>query len=81
MSDYSYNTGYSQPHFALSCGCAILLLVLNLALGAWSVNYLLLTFLGKVIPLGWAVIVGLFAGEFTIPAAAVVAILRSLGIL
>jgi hypothetical protein len=44
--------------------------------GGWSVNYLLNFFASKVIPFGWAMVIGLFAGEISIPVAVVVAILH-----
>lgn len=64
-----------------TCGCYVLFIVLNLALGGWSVNYLLDFFVSKTIPFLWATVVGLFIGEFSIPAAIVVKILAFFGIL
>lgn len=66
--------------YGISCGCMLIILILNLFLGGWSVNYILALF-GKALPTLWAVIVGLFVGEFTVPVAIVVAILRHFGIL
>lgn len=63
----------------LGCGC--LLLILNLIFGGVSVNYLLLTFTDKVLPFMWATVVGLITGSFVIPAAVVVWILKTFGIL
>lgn len=65
----------------VSCGCMFLIVVFNLLLGAWSINYLLMFFLAKTIPLIAAIIIGLFAGEFTIPLAIVVWILHACGIM
>lgn len=65
----------------LSCGCGILLFLANIFLGGTSVNYLLMTFTEKVLPFGWAVFTGLFVGEFTIPAALVVWVLKHFGII
>jgi len=59
-------------------GCFFLILLINMVLGIWSVNYLLLTFLGKTIPLFWAFVIGIFSGELTIPVAIVVLILKYL---
>ena len=58
----------------VTCGCVIL--VINLLLGGWSVNYLLAIFLAKTIPFWGAMLLGLFVGEFSIPIAFVVAILK-----
>ena len=63
------------------CGCLLGFFIANLICGGWSVNYLLSVFFEKTIPWVWAIIIGLFAGEFTIPVAVVVAILRALGVL
>ena len=58
------------------CGCLLFLTIFNLLVGGWSVNYLLEFFANKVIPFGWAMVIGLFAGEASIPAAIVVWILH-----
>jgi hypothetical protein len=63
----------------VSCGC--IFLVTNLLLGGWSVNYLIGNIFNKTIPLFWAVIVGLFTGQFTVPISIIVAILKSFRIL
>lgn len=76
-----YKRSNSSDGSSAGCGCYIVLLVFNLCLGGWSVNYLLQTFLDKTIPFGWAMVVGLFGGEFTIPAAVVTALLKWLGVL
>lgn len=65
----------------LGCGCWIVILILNLVLGGWSVNYLLLAFLEKSLPFFWATVIGLFVGEFSIPVAVVVKILQAFGII
>ena len=64
-----------------SCGCMGLAMAVNLVAGGWSVNYLLLVFAGKIIPTLWAMAIGLFVGEFSIPAAVVVYLLKYLGVL
>ena len=63
-----------------NCGCLIAVLVINLLVGGWSVNLLLDVFLQKTLPIFWAEVIGLFVGEFSIPVAVVVAILRHFGI-
>ena len=63
-----------------SCGCLIIILVVNALLGAWSVNVLLALF-DKTIPLIGAILIGLVAGEITIPLAVIVAILQAFGVL
>ena len=77
MSRYSESNNLSL----VSCGCGIIILIANLIFGATSVNYLLTTFLGKALPFGWAMITGLFVGEFTIPTAIVVWILKSFSVI
>ena len=64
-----------------NCGCGLLVLLVNIALGIWSVNYLLLVFFEKTMPIFWAFVVGLFLGEFTVPAAVMTLILKNFGIL
>jgi hypothetical protein len=65
----------------VNCGCTIFIVVLNLLVGGWSVNYILTFFLDKAIPFFWATVIGLFAGEITIPVAVIVAILHYFGII
>lgn len=59
-------------------GC--LIIVFNLFVGGWSVNYLLNFFLEKTIPFIGAAIIGLIVGEVSIPVAVAVAILRLFGV-
>ena len=68
-----------SPEIDLQCGCMLLLLVINLLAGGWSVNYILLAFLGKTIPFWGAALIGLFAGEISIPAAIVISLLKFFG--
>lgn len=63
------------------CGCVVALLVFNVWLGSWSVNYLLEFFLNKTIPFLGAALIGLFAGEVSIPVAVVVSVLKYFHIL
>ena len=65
----------------LQCGCGILILIINIIIGTWSVNYLLLTLAGKTIPLIGAILIGMVAGELTIPAAIVVWLLKFFSIM
>lgn len=62
-------------------GCFVLTIALNCILGGWSVRYLVEAIAHKVIPWGWAILIGLFAGELTIPGAIIVWILKHLGVL
>lgn len=64
-----------------SCGCIILVLLFNLAIGGWSVNYLLDFFLDKDIPIIGDVLIGLFVAEFSVPVAIVIAMLQFVGVL
>lgn len=61
------------------CLIVIMLLLVNLSIGAWSVIEILSWF-GKSIPLLGNVVIGLFAGQVSIPVAIVGWILRLFGI-
>lgn len=63
------------------CGCYLFVLIANLIFGGTSVNYLLAEFVGKTMPFFWAVVVGTILGQFTIPIAIVVWILKLTGIM
>ena len=62
------------------CGCWILIMIFNLSLGGWSVNYLLGQFASDTIPFIWATVIGFFLGQITVPIAVIVLILSSFGI-
>lgn len=57
----------------------IFILLLNLAVGGWSVNEILSWF-GKDIPFIADSVIGLFAGEFSIPIAIIGKILMVFGV-
>lgn len=61
-------------------GCFTLLILFNLGIGGWSANYLLAVFMDKTIPFLGAALIGLFVGEFSVPVAVVVALLRRFGV-
>lgn len=63
------------------CGCWVILLAVNAIVGGWATNYLLAMFLKTDIHYAWDVIIGVVAGQFVIPVAIVVAILRYLGVM
>ena len=69
-----------KKYVGVQCITLFLVLILNLVIGAWSVNYLLLTFLGKVIPVWGAALIGLFVAEVSFPVAAVVWLLKLFGV-
>ena len=58
------------------CGCLALIVGFNIWIGGWSVNYLLGFFLEKTIPWIGAALIGLFAGEVSVPVAVIVAVLK-----
>ena len=60
----------------IKCGCYLLVLLCNLIFGAMSVNYLLEIFLNKTIPFLGALIIGMVAGQFTIPTAIIIWVLK-----
>lgn len=63
----------------IGCGCAILVLIFNLTIGAWSVNYIT-NYFGKDIPLIGDILIGLFVAEISVPVAVVLAILKFFGV-
>jgi len=63
----------------INCGCNMIILIIKILAGGWSVNFLLSLFNEKI-PFFWAAIVALFIGELTIPAAIVIKILIRFGI-
>jgi hypothetical protein len=62
-------------------GCFVLIIVvaINLTIGAWSVNQILSWF-GKDIPIIADIIIGLFVGEVSIPVAIIGWILKICGV-
>ena len=68
---------HEEKSFSIvTCGCWFLVALFNVLVGAWSVNYILLYFLGKMIPLWGAMLIGLFTAEISVPVAVVIALLR-----
>ncbi|MFR5561919.1 MAG: hypothetical protein ACLTKR_00140 [Clostridium sp.] len=61
------------------CFTVIVILLINLSIGAWSISEILSWF-GKSIPLIASVIIGLFAGEISIPIAIIGWVLRVCGV-
>jgi len=71
--------GRSSNGGKIGCGCFIAVLLINIIAGAWSVNFLLTTFGKTAIAYVWAALIGLIAGEITIPVAVIVKILKLCG--
>ena len=71
----------TRTNSTFNCGCALAMLIFNVWIGGWSVNYLLSFFLDKTIPFLGSALIGLFVGELSVPVAVVVAILRHFGVL
>jgi hypothetical protein len=63
-----------------SCGCWLLIVLINISIGALTLNYCIETITGKHAPWIVNVIGGLFLGEITIPTAIVYWILTSCGV-
>jgi len=61
------------------CGCILLIPLINLSVGGWSVHYLLNVFFDKDIPWYGDALIGLFVAELSIPVAIVIALLQWLG--
>jgi len=60
------------------CSCIFYLIVFLFywVIAIWSVNYLLMLFFQKTLPIIAAMVIAVFTGEFTVPIAVVVYILR-----
>jgi len=71
----------SKENGIANLGCCLGVLILNLILGSWSINVILLQFLGKTIPWIGAALIGLVAGEISVPVAIVITILKWFGVL
>jgi hypothetical protein len=80
-SRYRSSSGSDGSIVGVQCGCMILVILVNFIIGTWSVNYLLLEFLGKTIPAIGALLIGLVAGEVTIPVAIVIWLLKLFGVM
>jgi len=65
----------------ITCGCAVAAIAFNLLVGGWSINYLLVFFLEKTIPFWGAALIGLFAGEISVPVALAILALRYFGVM
>jgi hypothetical protein len=78
----SSNSGFSYG-FATALGCiAQTLVVIAYAwIGSLSVNWLLMFFVAKTIPVGAAMLIGLIAGEISIPLSIVVYLLHIFAVL
>lgn len=61
------------------CGCMLAVLLFNILLGKWSIDYIGMTGFGVTVPVLPAIVGGLFLGEFTIPAAILVWLLAASG--
>lgn len=65
---------------SFSCGCILLVLIFNILIGGWSVNYLLAFFLEKDIPFFADALIGLFTAEISVPLAIIVWLLQQFGV-
>lgn len=63
----------------IGCSTFIILLIINITIGAWSIIEILSWF-GKSIPLWENILLGLFAGEFSIPIAIIGKMLKVCGV-
>lgn len=69
----------SKGNSNIGCLGILLVLAINLSIGAWSVIEILSWF-GKSIPLLGNIIIGLFVAEISIPVAIVGTILKAFGV-
>lgn len=63
---------------SVACGCWLLILLFNLALGGWSVDVILGLF-EKDIPWYGDLLIGLIVAELSVPVALVIVILQFFG--
>jgi hypothetical protein len=71
----------SNDGSCINCGCVLAVLIMNIVFGAMSVNYLLSVFAEKTLPFFWAMVIGLFAGQFTVPVAIIVWVLERFSVI
>lgn len=64
----------------VNCLVWLAVVVFNCWIGTMAVNYLIFTFFEKTIPWFWALVLGLFTAELSVPGAIVVWILKSLNV-
>ena len=69
----------NYQRYTSGCLIPIIILILNITIGTWSVGEILSWF-GKDIPIIADAVIGLFAGEISIPVAIIGAILKSCGV-
>ena len=65
----------------VGCGCWLIVLLINVSVGGWSVQYLIDVVFNEVIPFWGAAVIGLFVGELSIPAAIIVWLLKFFGVM
>lgn len=61
-------------------GCGIIILIFNLLVGGWSVNFIL-NYFDKDIPFIADTLIGLFVAQISIPVACVMWILQYFGVI
>ena len=73
---------YRDPGLSIFsyCGCMVLFLIFNATAGFISVGYLMSTLADKTLPFWGQFLIGLIAGEITVPLALVVWILEICGV-
>lgn len=75
-----FNSTSADHGCGVTCGCLIILLILNLTLGAVCVQYDLYSLWGAELPWYGNVGIGLVAGEVAVPIAIVCWIVRQCGV-
>lgn len=63
----SYGSGAVAGTSGLSCGCIVVILITNLLLGGFAVDYCTNTIAGLNAPFWADCIAGLFLGQFAVP--------------
>jgi hypothetical protein len=64
-----------------NCGCMLAVMIFNILVGSWSVDYLLNFFLAKDIPFIGDALIGLIVAEISVPVAVVIWLLQMFGVL
>ena len=62
------------------CGCITFVLIFNLLVGGWSINYISNNMFNKNLPLWGDVLTGVFVAEISVPVACVAWTLKTCGI-
>ena len=81
MNKKSYNSIDTVEYIGYQLGCFVIVLMFNVVLGGFSINYLLEFFLNANIPFIADALIGMFTAELTVPIWIVMKILEAFGVI